>query len=88
MRKLVFAICEQQKRRLAYASAQSDQRLCYSIIPLVSISEISSLELASEAAHASLCLTWSQTPEDRFSRDLAHITEVAGYKGEILEQGR
>ena len=44
-----------------------------SIIPLVSISEISSLHLASVAAEASLCLTCSQTPEDRFSRDEAHM---------------
>ena len=29
--KTCFVICEQQKRRLACASAQSDQRLCYSL---------------------------------------------------------
>ena len=38
-----------------------------SIIPLVSISEISSLFLASVAAQAGLCLTWSQTPKTCFS---------------------
>ena len=37
-----------------------------SIIPLVSISEISSLYLASVAAQAGLCLTWSQTPKTGF----------------------
>ena len=31
MRKLVFAICEQQRRRSACASMQSDQRLCCSL---------------------------------------------------------
>ena len=31
MRKSVYAICEQQRRRLACAFAQSDQRLCYSL---------------------------------------------------------
>ena len=31
MRKPVFAICEQQKRRSACVSAQSDQRLCCSL---------------------------------------------------------
>ena len=31
MRKPVFAICEQQRRRSACASAQSDQHLCYSL---------------------------------------------------------
>ena len=34
-----------------------------SMIPLVSISEISSLYLASVAAQACLCLSWSQTPK-------------------------
>ena len=51
MTKPVFAICEKQRRRSACASAQSDQRLycrCIdSIIPLVSISEISNLCLRS-----------------------------------------
>ena len=53
MRKPVNAICEQQRRRSACSAAQSDQRLCFrcldSIIPVVSISEILSLYLASEA---------------------------------------
>ena len=47
MRKPVYAICEQQRHRSACTSAQLDQHLCFlwldSIIPLVSISEISSL---------------------------------------------
>ena len=47
MRKPVCAICEQQRRISACASAQSDQRLCCCIICLVSISEISILLLAS-----------------------------------------
>ena len=34
---------------------------------------LSSLYLASLAAQAGLCFTWSQNPEDRFSRDEAHI---------------
>ena len=37
-----------------------------SIIPLVSISEISSLYLASVVGDASLSLTWSQTPKTGF----------------------
>ena len=37
-----------------------------SIIPLVCISEISSLYLASVAVHVGLCLTWSQTPKTGF----------------------
>ena len=62
MRKPAFTICEQQSRRSACASAQSDQLLCFPC-PLFSISEISSLYLASVAERAGLCLTWSQTPE-------------------------
>ena len=65
MRKPFFAICQQQRRRSACACVQSDQRLCFccldSIIPLVSISKISSLYLASVAAQ-----TWSQTPKTGF----------------------
>ena len=37
-----------------------------SIIPLVSISEISSLHLTSVAVQAGLSLTWSQTPKTVF----------------------
>ena len=37
-----------------------------SLIPLVSISKISSLYLASLAGQAGLCLTWSQTPKTGF----------------------
>ena len=70
MTKPAFAICEQQRRRSACASAQSGSvflvRYLGSIIPLVSISEISSLYLASLAAQAGLCLTLSQTPKSGF----------------------
>ena len=41
-------------------------RCLESIIPLVSISEISSLCLASVAAQAGLNLPWSQTPKTGF----------------------
>ena len=44
-----------------------------SIIPLVSISKISSVYLASVAAQAGLSLSWSETPEDRFSHDEANL---------------
>ena len=44
-----------------------------SIISLVSVFEISSLQLhvVSAAEQAGLSLTWSQTLEDRFSHDVA-----------------
>ena len=50
-----------------------------SIIPLVSTSEISSLYLASVAEQAGLSLPRSKTPEDRFSRDEAHIVLKCRY---------
>ena len=72
-----YVICEQQRRRSAYTSAQSDQRRCFrcldSITSLDSIAEISRLLLASVAAQAGLCLAWSETPEDTFSHGEAHI---------------
>ena len=73
-----FAICEQHRRRSACVSAQSDQRLYCSlpidsIISLVSIVLYSCLWLASVAEHVGMCLTWSQTPDDRVSRDVAHL---------------
>ena len=77
MRNASYVICEQQRRRSACASAQSDQRLCFryldSVMSLVSVTKISSLMLASVAEQASLSLTWSETPEDAFSHDKAHL---------------
>ena len=44
-----------------------------SVMSLVSVIKISSLMLASVAEQASLSLTWSETSEDTFSHDEAHI---------------
>ena len=74
---MFYVICEQQRRRSACASAQSDQRLCFhcldSIMSLDSIAEISRTYLASVAAQASLCLARSETPEDTFCHVVAHL---------------
>ena len=48
-----------------------------SIIPLVSISEISRLYLASVAEMAGLSLNWSQTPEDRFALPVTGLNSYA-----------
>ena len=48
--------------------------LC-STMPLVSISKISSLWLACVAEQAGLCLTWSETPKDTLSHDMAQIIQ-------------
>ena len=44
-----------------------------SVMSLVSVTKISSLMLASVAEQASLTPTWSETPEDIFSHDEAHL---------------
>ena len=44
-----------------------------SVMSLVSVIKISSLLLASVVEQASLSLTWSETPEDTFSHDVAHM---------------
>ena len=44
-----------------------------SVMCLISVTKISSLLLASVAEHASLSLTWSETLEDMFSHDEAHV---------------
>ena len=70
MRKPVFAICEQQRRRSDCAFAQSDQHLCYLlpryIISLVSMSEIPVLCAGRFVSYL------VANPEDRFSCDEAH----------------
>ena len=49
-----------------------------SVICILAKAKISRLWLFSEAEQASLSVTWSDTPEDRFSRDVAHmISEVS-----------
>ena len=44
-----------------------------SVMSLVSVAKISSLMLASVAEQTSLSLTWSETLEDTFSHDEAHL---------------
>ena len=66
MRKPVFSICEQQRRRSACASAPFVVRCLDSIIPLLATAEISRPYLASVAEKAGLSLTWSQSPKTGF----------------------
>ena len=70
MKKPIYAICEQQRRRSACVPVQSDQclvvRCLDSMIPLVSIAIILSLYHASVAAQTGLSLPWSQTPKTGF----------------------
>ena len=78
--KTCLMSCEQQRRRSACASAQSDQRLfvrCLdSVMSLVSVTKISNFMLASVAEQAGLSLTWSETPESTFSHDEAQLMKM------------
>ena len=47
-----------------------------SVIPILAFSKISRLQHASVAEQAGLNHTWSQNPEDRFSRDVALFRNV------------
>ena len=69
MRKPVLAISEQQRRRSACASAQSDQRLCCSLPRQYNICTCYSRNfktLVSSAEQAGLSLNLSQTPMTGF----------------------
>ena len=78
MRKPVYAICEQQRRRSGCcASAQTDQRLCCS---LPRQCNTSSFYIRNFKPLASFCgcagrfeSTLVGNPEDRFTRDRAHL---------------
>ena len=77
MRKPVYAICEQQRRRSACASTQSDQRLCCSLpgyCNTYTCYRRNSKPLASLCSRAGRFESYQvENPEDRFSRDKAQI---------------
>ena len=70
-----YVICEQQRRRSACASAQSDQRLCCSLLIWYNISRFYSrnFKTLGSFCRPGLCPAWSENPEDTFSRDAAHL---------------
>ena len=47
-----------------------------SMMPILAKPKFSRLKLVSVAEQAGLSQTWSQTPKDRFSCDVAHFTRV------------
>ena len=65
MRKPTFCICENKDADQLRGYRKADQRLCFryrdSTIPLLSKSEISSLEPSSVAVQPGLCWTWLET---------------------------
>ena len=70
MRNLSSVVHEQQRGRPAYASAQSVQCLCYSLIGSITsrltTTEISILQLVSVAEQAGLNLILSEAPKTGF----------------------
>ena len=72
-----YVICEQQRPdQPAHPRCLISSfvvRCLDSIICVASVTKISSLMLASVAEQASLSLTSSETPEDTFSFDEAHL---------------
>ena len=82
MRKPVYAICEQQRRRPACASTQSDQRLCCSLTRLYNISSFYIYNFMSRANFCSRAGRFESylvtNPEDRFSYDEANIRNLQG----------
>ena len=70
VRKPDFCICENKDADQLRGDREADQRLCFryidSTIPLLSKSEISSLEPSSVTAQPSLCRTWTETPKTGF----------------------
>ena len=67
---LSSGVCEQNRRRPACASPQSDQRLCYSLLEnficKLATGEISILYLVSVAGKTGLSLALSETPKIGF----------------------
>ena len=72
MRKPAFCICENKDADQLRGDREADQRLCFrytdSTIPLLSKSEISSLQPSSVAVQPGLCGTRSETPKTGFLR--------------------
>ena len=77
MRKRV--LCYMRTTNLCSLISAFVVRCLDSVMSLVYVTKISSLMLASVAEQASLSLTWSETPEDTFSHDEAHIFQIHLY---------
>ena len=77
MRKPVYAICEQQRRRSACTSALSDQHLCCSLSRQYNTSTCYIRNFKILASFCGCAGQFEPTlvahPEDRFSRDKAHL---------------
>ena len=72
MRKPAFCICKNKDADQLCGNGEADQRLCFryidSTIPLLSKSEMSSLQPSSVAVQCGLCRTWLEPQRPVFSR--------------------
>ena len=70
MKKPAFCICKNKGADQLCVNRKTDQRLCFryidSAIPLLSKTEMSSLQPSSVALQPGLCRTESETPETGF----------------------
>ena len=70
MRNSTVCICENKDADQLRGNREADQRLCFryidSTIPILSKSEIASLQPFSVAVQPGLCGTWSETPKTGF----------------------
>ena len=88
MRKSVYAICEQQRRRSAFTSALSGQHLCCSLLRSY---YIYSCYIQCFKSLASFCGCAGRfesyqvaNPKGRFSRNEAHFICICGFSYEVL----
>ena len=93
MRKPVFAICAQQRRRSACAFAQSDKRICYLLSKQYNTSSFYFRNFKSLPSFCGcLSLPWSQTPKTDFlvarrnynTSTIDHIYQKDHYYSKVL----
>ena len=72
-RKPAFCIWENKDADQLHTAQRLYFRYICSTNPLLPKSEISSLWISFVAVQTGLCLTWSETPEDRFSHGAVQI---------------
>ena len=84
MRKPVYAINEQQRRRSVCAFARSDQHLCCSLPRWSNVSSFYTRNFKPLASYCDCAARFEShlvsNPEYRFSRDEAHIVRVQVYR--------
>ena len=82
MRNVSYVICEQRMRRSACASAQSDQRLCCSLLRPYNISRFYSRNFKTLASFCGCTGRFVSylvaNPEDTFCRGVAHFLVFFG----------